>query len=238
MTTPIEQFRLVAQPPAWALKEIRGGRLRGMTDIKPAWRIQAMTEAYGLCGVGWKYEVVKQWTEPGPDSQVFAFVDILLYVLNKEGDWSDPIPGTGGSMLVEKEKGGLHANDEAFKMATTDALSSAMKMIGMGHDVYAGQWDGSKYRGQTEPPPQPVSDKDIADLMAAINEVDLNTLENTILRGKTYQRLKTAGPADKYETVSKLAKARHAVLKGTDNATGSTQGTKSDETPDQGKGKG
>lgn len=140
----IEQFRKIAQPPAWALKTIGGGRLKGMTDIKPAWRIEAMTEVYGLCGVGWKYEVVDQRTESGPDGQVFAFVDVLLYI-RVDGQWSDPIPGAGGNMLVEKERSGLHANDEGFKMAITDALSSAMKMLGMGHDVYAGQWTGSKY---------------------------------------------------------------------------------------------
>lgn len=236
--TAIEQFRQVAQPPKWALKEIRGGRLRGMTDVKPAWRIQAMTENYGLCGFGWKYEDVKKWTEQGSDGQVFAFVDLLLYI-EIDGKWSDPIPGTGGSMLVEKEKSGLHSNDEAFKMATTDALSSAMKMIGMAADIYAGQWDGSKYRDDTKPPPQPVSDKDVADLIDAINESDLNTLENTILRGKTYQRLKTAGPKDKYESVSYLAKARHAVLKGTKDADKGSKGTTdTDKTSDQSQGKG
>lgn len=159
MMSDIEQYRKLAQPPAWALSKITGGRLRGMTDIKPAWRIQAMTEVYGLCGIGWKYEVVKQWTEPGSEGQVFAFVDVLLYVkrsmTTQDGvtanGWSEPIPGTGGSMLVAKEKEGLYSNDEAFKMATTDALSSAMKMIGMGADVYAGQWSGSKYSRNAEP---------------------------------------------------------------------------------------
>jgi len=104
-----------------------------------------MTEAYGLCGVGWRYEIVSQRTEPGSDGQVFAFVDVALYV-KVDGEWSEPIPGTGGNLLIEKERSGLHSNDEAFKMATTDALSSAMKMIGVGHDVYAGQWTGSKYQ--------------------------------------------------------------------------------------------
>lgn len=216
--TDIERFRSLAQPPPWALKTIGGGRLKGMTDIKPAWRIQAMTEVYGLCGAGWKYEIVKQWTEPGPENQVFAFVDVLLYI--RDGDeWSAPIPGAGGSMLVEKERGGLHANDEAFKMATTDALSSAMKMIGMAADVYAGQWNGSKYAHNAEPPPPPLNDKDLADLTTAIQDAtDIPTLENTILRGTLYQRFKTNGPEADYDRLSKLAKSKHAVLKGQTDA--------------------
>ena len=56
-------------------------------------------------------------------------------------------------MLIVKERQGMHANDEAYKMATTDALSSAMRMIGMGADVYAGQWTGSKYHRNAEPEP-------------------------------------------------------------------------------------
>jgi hypothetical protein len=150
----IDQFRKLAQPPPWALSKIGGGRLRGMTDIKPAWRIQAMTEVYGLCGIGWKYAITRQWTEPGCNDQTMAFVDVDLYI-KVNGEWSESIPGTGGSMLTVKESGGLHSSDEAFKMATTDALSTAMKMIGMGADVYAGMWTGSKYQRNAEPTPPP-----------------------------------------------------------------------------------
>lgn len=134
----------VKQPPPHALKQIRGGRLSGMTDIKPQWRTQVMTEIFGPCGTGWKYEIKNLWTLPGAHEQVFAFADIDLYY--KVGDtWSEPIPGHGGSMLVTKEKGGLHSSDEGFKMAITDALSTAMKAIGVASDIYMGNWDGSKY---------------------------------------------------------------------------------------------
>ncbi len=146
----IEQYRAMAQPPAWALRPIQGGRLKGKTDINPQWRYQAMTELYGLCGIGWKFEVVRKWTEPGPDGQVFAFVDVNLYIRGGDG-WSEPIPGNGGNMLVEKEAAGPHANDEAFKMAVTDALSTAMKILGIAADVYAGMWDGSKYKQKADP---------------------------------------------------------------------------------------
>lgn len=140
----IEQWEKVRTPPKDALKKITGGRLSGMTDIKPQWRIQIMTEVYGLCGIGWKYEITGKEVYPASDGQVVAIVDINLYV--KVNDkWSDPIPGTGGSMLIEKEKAGPHTNDECFKMALTDALSVAMKSIGVASDIYMGKWDGSKY---------------------------------------------------------------------------------------------
>ncbi len=134
----------VKQPPASALKQILGGRLKGKTDISPQWRYKVMTEQFGVCGTGWKYEIKRVWSEPAPEGEVLAFAEVYLYT--KRGDvWSDPIPGVGGSMLVDKETSGLHASDEAYKMAITDALSVAMKMLGVGADVYMGLWDGTKY---------------------------------------------------------------------------------------------
>jgi len=142
-------YNALKQPPKEALRQIQGGRLSGKTDINPQWRYKAMTEQFGMCGVGWKYEVTSKESKEASDGQVFAFVDINLYY-KIDDKWSDPIPGSGGSMLVEKEKAGLHANDEGFKMATTDALSTAMKMLGVAADIYAGLWDGAKYRDATE----------------------------------------------------------------------------------------
>lgn len=159
MSENMEVWDALRTPPKEALKKIKGGRLSGMTDISPQWRYKAMTEQFGMCGVGWKYEVVRVFTEAGSDEQVFAFAEVLLFVrlpiLGTALDdcaWSDPIPGLGGSMLVAMESKGLYSSDEAFKMAITDALSVAMKMLGVGADIYMGMADG-KYadKGTIEP---------------------------------------------------------------------------------------
>lgn len=161
----------LTHPPTWALKTIRAGRLKGSSDIKPQWRYIAMTEVFGLCGEGWYFDVNKLWTEPGPDGQVFAFADINLFTKNESGRWNKPIPGIGGNMLIQREKdketGGykFHANDEAYKMAVTDALSTAMKMVGVASAVYEGSWDGSKYKDQPPDTPEFIS----AEQVEAIN---------------------------------------------------------------------
>jgi hypothetical protein len=142
------------QPPKWALKEIKGGRLNGKTDINPQWRYQAATEIFGPCGVGWKYVLKRLLSEDGCEGQKFAFAEIMFYH-KVDGEWSDPIPGIGGSMLVEKETKGLHASDEGYKMAVTDALSVAMKMLGVAADIYMGLWDGSKYKDKPDPAKKP-----------------------------------------------------------------------------------
>lgn len=141
----------LARPPQSVLKQIKGGRLSGMTDINPQWRYKAMHDVYGPCGIGWKYSIDRTWTEQGANGQVFMFAQVSVAI--KSGDeWSDSIPGIGGSMLLETQKGSLHHNDEAVKMAVTDALSVALKMLGVGADVYMGRWDGSKYKDEPRQP--------------------------------------------------------------------------------------
>lgn len=145
MTDNMKFWNMMARPPITALKNITGGRLKGMSNISPQWRWQIMTETFGIVGIGWKYTVEKRWTNPGADGEHFAFAEILLYV-KVDGEWGAPIPGEGGSTLVAKEKNGYYNNDEAFKMAVTDALGTAMAKLGVAADIYLGSFDGSKYK--------------------------------------------------------------------------------------------
>ena len=156
----MEIWDKVKRPPAEALKTIRAGRLKGMSDISPQWRYQIMTEVFGACGTGWWFTVQKLWSEDGADGVKFAFAHVnLFYMLDSKGPdgeycASEPIPGIGGSTIVAKESAGLHSSDEGYKMAITDALSTTMKMLGVAADIYAGKWDGSKYKDD-KPNPQP-----------------------------------------------------------------------------------
>lgn len=144
-------YNAVRTPPKEALRPITAGRLRGKSDISPMWRIKALTEQFGPAGFGWYYTIENQWLEPGADGEIAAFCRIALYVRrNEDEDWSQPIPGIGGSMLVAKEKEGLHTNDECYKMALTDAIGVACKALGFAADVYWGA-DRDKY----SPPPSP-----------------------------------------------------------------------------------
>jgi hypothetical protein len=147
MMDAMEIYNKLARPPKEALKSIGGGRLKGMTDIKPQWRIKAMTEVFGLCGEGWTYTIDKVWTEPGGNNDVMCFAIVSVSIKDKDtGNWNVSFPGIGGSQIVEKESSGLHTNDEGYKMAVTDALSVAFKMVGVAADIYMGNWDGTKYK--------------------------------------------------------------------------------------------
>ena len=145
----MEIYNKLSYPPETALKKITGGKLSGKTDINPQWRYKAMTEIFGLVGTGWKYEIIRLWTEDGAGGEILSFAQVAVYV--KSGDmWSDPIIGVGGSKLIQLEKGQLVSNDEGFKMAITDAFSTSLKMIGVAAAIYEGKWDGSKYNDLPE----------------------------------------------------------------------------------------
>lgn len=142
-------YNKVRKVPDTAKKPIQGGRLKGMTDINPMWRIKVLTEQFGPCGLGWYYNITDKRIELGSNDEKVAFVDIDLFV--KYGDeWSKPIQGTGGSSFISKERNGLYTSDECFKMALTDAISVSCKALGIGADVYF-EKDRSKYDDQPEP---------------------------------------------------------------------------------------
>ena len=141
-------YESVRQVPQSAQREIQAGRLKGKTDINPMWRIKALTEQFGPCGIGWKYTITDKRLENGANNEVSAFVDIDLFI-KVDGEWSDAIPGTGGSAFVASERNGLYTSDECFKMALTDAISVACKALGFGADVYWAK-DATKYTQRPE----------------------------------------------------------------------------------------
>lgn len=135
----------VQNTPQEARKPIQAGRLKGMTDINPMWRFKKLTETFGPCGIGWKYEIVNKWleAEAGLQNEVKCFVEVNLYI--KDGDkWSAGIPGIGGSSFITVERNGPYCSDECYKMALTDAISVCCKALGMSADIYF-EKDRDKY---------------------------------------------------------------------------------------------
>lgn len=137
MMENMKLYEALQTPPNDALKPITYGALKGKSDINPQWRYEALTTALGPCGIGWKFEIADTRTQTVSTGETMVFVLVNLYIKNGE-EWSAPIPGWGGDFLIKKDKNGIHGNDEAFKMATTDALGTAAKMIGLAADVYRG----------------------------------------------------------------------------------------------------
>lgn len=145
----LDIYNKVRAVPKEAQKTITAGRIKGMTDINPMWRIQTLTELFGMAGIGWKYVITDKRIIEGANGTQCAFVDIDLFV-KVNGEWSEAIQGTGGSSYISLENGGksYYTSDECFKMALTDALSVACKALGIGADVY---WAGGGTKYDTTP---------------------------------------------------------------------------------------
>lgn len=107
----MEIYDRVKETPQTALKAISAGRLKGMSDINPMYRIQKLTETFGPCGFGWKYTITNKEIMEGANGEKIAIVDIDLYV-KWNGEWSEAIPGTGGSSFIANERNGAYTSDE------------------------------------------------------------------------------------------------------------------------------
>lgn len=107
----MEIYDRVKETPQTALKPISAGRLKGMSDINPMYRIQILTKTFGPCGFGWKYTINNKEIMDGANGEKIAIVDIDLYV-KWEGEWSEAIPGTGGASFIANERNGAYTSDE------------------------------------------------------------------------------------------------------------------------------
>ncbi len=145
----LEIYEKYRQVPSEALKEFNNGKFKG-TDINTMWRIKSLTEAFGICGIGWYFNIKRLWTEKTTNEEQFAFAEIELFI-KVDGEWSKPISGNGGNKLTRVTKDGeFSTSDEAYKMAVTDALGVACRNLGFGADVYWAN-DKTKYTDSETP---------------------------------------------------------------------------------------
>ena len=136
--------------PENAMKAFDNGNFKG-TDINTMWRIKCLTDEFGICGIGWYYDILRLWTENGVNGEVMCFAEIKLFI-KVDGEWSRGISATGGSKIISyvASKKYNKNSDEGYKMAITDALGVACKLLGFGADVY---WENDKTKytdGQDE----------------------------------------------------------------------------------------
>ena len=196
----LDLYNRIREVPKEALKTIIAGRLKGMSDINPMWRIKKLTEEFGVCGFGWRYEILRMWAEKGGGNVISSFVHINLYV-KMNGEWSEAIQGVGGSSFVTNEKNGLYTSDECYKMALTDAISVACKALGIGADVY---WDKdtTKYN-KIQPQPTPTIDNR--------KMLNRNQLNDEKLMGWIHARLDAAKKEGKRLSLVNLIDANYKV---------------------------
>lgn len=118
----------------------RSGGFKG-TAIKPMYSFHRMTETFGPCGTGWGVNQPSFQVVPGTDGESLVYCIASIW----HGSKDQVVFGVGGDKVVVKYASGLKSDDEAFKKAFTDAITNALKLIGVGADVHMGLFDDSKY---------------------------------------------------------------------------------------------
>ena len=130
--------------PSHTKQFARSGGFKG-TAIKPIWSFFRMTEQFGSCGEGWGVGEPTFQVVAGPEGEVLVYCTTSVWYRNEPSEQPRTVYGVGGDKAVGKNKYGLSSDDEAFKKAFTDAITNALKLIGVGADVHMGLFDDSKY---------------------------------------------------------------------------------------------
>ena len=146
-------YNQVRSVPSDALSTIEGGPLKGKSNINPQVRWELLTSVFGPAGECFKVEQVARWSETTPSGETAVFCEVNLYYRESPSkEWSAPVFGQGGSMLMRRSTEWVngqpvqvvHIDDEAYKKAYTDAVSVACKALGFAADVYYRQ-EETKY---------------------------------------------------------------------------------------------
>ena len=125
--TNMRVYSAVRAVPQSAVKPIKGGSYgaAGLSDINPQWRIERMTELFGPVGTGWTWEPVEVTEREGV---LYGHVVVRYY--DKDGKESKPIHGYGGTRFGGRD------DSDIYKSTMTDAVSNALRYLGVGADVW------------------------------------------------------------------------------------------------------
>lgn len=127
MTDNMRIYNAARSVPADAVKPIKGGAYgaAGLSDINPQWRIEEMTRLFGPIGIGWVCEPIEEKFENG-----HLYARIAVRYKGENGAWSEPVYGNGGTKLSGKD------DSDVYKSTITDAISNALRYLGIGADVW------------------------------------------------------------------------------------------------------
>ena len=120
-------YDVARKVPSNAIKKISGGAYgaAGLSDVNPQWRIERMTEIFGTIGDGWVWEPVEQWVENG-----VHYAHVVVQYKKADGEYSLPVHGYGGTKVGSKD------DSDLLKSSFTDAISNALRYLGVGADVW------------------------------------------------------------------------------------------------------
>jgi hypothetical protein len=180
------------------VKAITGKQYKGNSP-QPYYLVERMTEAFGMCGIGWGLNIINERMERMTDTDILHVAVIELWYVY--GDKKGSITQIGQTKACyKKNDGGLMVDEDAPKKSVTDAMTKCMSYLGFAGDIFSGMWDDSKYvqslenefKPKQSPAPnlQPpkMSDDELVSCIEAMTEcTDLETLKGIF--GGAYKRV-------------------------------------------------
>jgi len=180
------------------VKAITGKQYKGNSP-QPYYLVERMTEAFGMCGIGWGINIINERMERLSDTDVLhvAVVELWYKHDGKQGSISQ-IGQT--KACYKKNDGGLMTDEDAPKKSVTDAMTKCMSYLGFAGDIFSGQWDDSKYVANLESefkenkapmlkPPPLTADEVKACEAAMLETIDMEALKGIF--GGAYKRANT-----------------------------------------------
>ena len=188
--------------PGGAVKKITGGAYgkAGLSDINPQWRIEKMTELFGPCGDGWIWEPVECWVDNG-----ICYAHVTVQYLMEEGSYSKPIHGYGGTVM------GRMDDSDLYKSTITDAVSNALRYLGIGADVWykpGKTSDQNQFDTKYSAPPEKAPAEKAKPAVETITDEQVEEIQQLFSSERIEAMLKHYKLAD----IKKLAKTQAAMI--------------------------
>lgn len=140
------------------VKPITGKQYKGNSP-QPYYLVERMTEAFGMCGIGWGLNIINERMERLTDTDVLHVAVVEIWY--KHNDIKGSITQIGQTKACYKtSSGSILVDEDAPKKSVTDAMTKCMSYLGFAGDIFSGQWDDSKYvqslNNEFNQPKQPV----------------------------------------------------------------------------------
>jgi len=134
MTDNMELWNKVCKTDPKYTKTVTFGR--SFTAIDPMYQVMKATEALGVAGRGWGFELIDKTFLPTD------FIALTVRVWTGErANYIDHIGMCG--LYMDKKK--TLADGECVKKAMTDGITKGLSFFGFSADVFLGKFDDNKY---------------------------------------------------------------------------------------------
>ncbi|CAH6849945.1 hypothetical protein EDB29_1011144 [Vibrio crassostreae] len=197
-------------------KQDHNGRL----SIKTQYRIMRATAIWGPIGVGWGYEVKREWTVKGAPIIMNGAItehheqvhkcEITFWYMHDDKRIEFTQYGDTRKLYMSQYGKFIH-DDEVEKKSLSDALGKAMSMTGICADIYLGTYDDSGVMNKAE-------QMNLAKKKVQALEFDGQASEAALTKAKSYtDKFATAPSLAEIKRLEKLAIAALDAMPKSDN---------------------